>query len=98
VDVRLAAYLNSAVSSNPLFTKQPLRQARLKRIAWGKYSISGHIINLRTVNGSLIARIGGGWMAFDKLLEHISQLKNERRGNDDFLFFFFFFFWFFDCC
>ena len=40
----------------------------VRRTEWGKYEIAGLAVNLRIVNGHLIARVGGGWMGIE--VEH----------------------------
>jgi len=57
------------------------RDIQIKRIDWGKYAIAGLKMNIRIVNGRLVARVGGGWMRLEELMARYEMQQDKMAAQ-----------------
>jgi len=73
-DVALADYINNKFSQEvPPEVSLPKPITRLRS---GKYKFGDRIINLKLTNGSLLVRVGGGWMKLKEVLVRLNSLAS----------------------
>jgi len=70
VDMELARILNS-FNSDFIFPKD------FKRVAPGQYTFHSVKVHLRFINGHVVVRVGGGWMA---LFEYLTKYAKDAES------------------